>query len=123
VETTLRSRAAIDQAAQAKSSGFDTALLFVATEDVEENISRVARRGRLGGHSAPAAEIREIFEERRLLHAARDMNYTPCSCAARGQPGRVSACEQERWCSAPWAAELRWQPYAAATLRKRRIDL
>jgi predicted ABC-type ATPase len=61
VETTLRSRAAIDQASQAKTSGFETVLLFMATEDVEENVMRVARRGLLGGHSAPAAEIREIY--------------------------------------------------------------
>ncbi len=37
-------------------------MIFVATEDVQENVHRVARRGVRGGHSAPMARIVEIYQ-------------------------------------------------------------
>ena len=37
-------------------------MIFVATEDVQENARRVARRGVRGGHSAPVARIVEIYQ-------------------------------------------------------------
>jgi predicted ABC-type ATPase len=61
VETTLRSLAAIEQAERARSSGFHTCMIFVASDDVEENIRRVTRRALDGGHGAPFARIREIY--------------------------------------------------------------
>lgn len=62
VETTLRSAIAIDQAERAQSAGFAIKMIFVATEDVQENVRRVARRGVRGGHSAPVARIVEIYQ-------------------------------------------------------------
>jgi predicted ABC-type ATPase len=62
VETTLRSAIAIDQAVRARIAGFAIKMIFVATEDVEENVRRVARRGARGGHSAPRARIVEIYQ-------------------------------------------------------------
>jgi predicted ABC-type ATPase len=62
VETTLRSAIAIDQAERARIAGFATKMIFVATEDVQENARRVARRGLRGGHSAPVARIVEIYQ-------------------------------------------------------------
>jgi len=37
-------------------------MVFVATDNVEENVFRVARRGHHGGHSAPQQRIREIYQ-------------------------------------------------------------
>jgi predicted ABC-type ATPase len=61
VETTLRSRAALDQAIAAKVAGFSLEMVFVATDDVAENVERVKRRALLGGHSAPEERLREIY--------------------------------------------------------------
>jgi predicted ABC-type ATPase len=62
VETTLRTDIAIQQAKRAKATGFRLEMLFVATDDVDENVLRVARRGHCGGHSAPESRIREIYQ-------------------------------------------------------------
>ena len=59
-ETTLRSRAAIEQAKRASATGFVTRMFYVATADVALTVERIRRRGLGGGHSAPAATIREI---------------------------------------------------------------
>jgi len=62
VETTLRTDIAIQQAKRAKAAGFRIEMVFVATDDVDENVLRVARRSHDGGHSAPEARIREIYQ-------------------------------------------------------------
>lgn len=62
VETTLRTDVAIQQAIRAKAAGFRLEMIFVATENVAENVARVAVRGLEGGHSAPESTIREIYE-------------------------------------------------------------
>lgn len=36
-------------------------MVFVATDDVETNVARVAARGLGGGHSAPAERVREVY--------------------------------------------------------------
>jgi len=69
VESTLRSDAALRQAAAARAVGFATFLIYVCAGSVEEHLRRVALRGRLGGHSAPEAEIRDIYA-RSLSHLA-----------------------------------------------------
>lgn len=62
VETTLRSMAAIDQARQARDSGFATEMRFVATDSIAENVSRVLQRAQAGGHGASEREIRAIHQ-------------------------------------------------------------
>jgi len=61
VETTLRTAAPIAQARLARRHGFLTHLRFVATDSVEENVSRVLRRAQSGGHGASERDIRAIF--------------------------------------------------------------
>jgi len=74
VETTLRSTAALIQAQGARDAGFFTWLIFVCTDDVGENIARVAARGALGGHSAPPVELRDIHRKSLLnLASCRDL--------------------------------------------------
>jgi predicted ABC-type ATPase len=74
VETTLRSKAALVQAHEAQKNGFFTFLIFVCTESVDENIARVAARGAMGGHSAPAPELRDIYQKSLMnLASCRDL--------------------------------------------------
>lgn len=61
-ETTLRKDITFRQANQARANGFLTVLLYVALDDVELNITRVAVRADGGGHSAPPDEIRRIHD-------------------------------------------------------------
>jgi predicted ABC-type ATPase len=62
VETTLRTRAAIEQAEHARKSGFATQMRFVATESIAENVARVLQRAQAGGHAASEREIRAIYQ-------------------------------------------------------------
>lgn len=62
METTLRTAVAIDQAERARLAGFMIRMIFVATDDVQENVHRVVLRGLDGGHSAPAELIAEIYQ-------------------------------------------------------------
>jgi predicted ABC-type ATPase len=61
VETTLRTDISIQQAKRAKAAGYRLEMVFVATDNVDENVLRVARRGIHGGHSAPEPRLREIY--------------------------------------------------------------
>jgi predicted ABC-type ATPase len=62
VETTLRTRAAIEQARLARTRGFATQLRFLATDSIDENVLRVLQRAQAGGHGASEREIRAIHE-------------------------------------------------------------
>jgi len=62
VETTLRTDVAIHQAKAARTAGFRLEMIFVATDSVDDNVSRVERRGLDGGHSAPESRIRETYD-------------------------------------------------------------
>ncbi|HKY40319.1 MAG TPA: zeta toxin family protein [Polyangiaceae bacterium] len=62
VETTLRTRAAIEQAQFARARGFATEMIFVATDSIDENIARIVQRAQGGGHGASEREVRAIHE-------------------------------------------------------------
>jgi predicted ABC-type ATPase len=62
VETTLRTTVTINQARQARTRGFATELIFVATASVEENVARVLQRAQGGGHGASERDVRAIYE-------------------------------------------------------------
>lgn len=80
VETTLRTRVAIEQATAAKVAGFRTIMLFITTGDVRINIARITARGLMGGHSSPAGELRHIFEAAmgNLPHAISVFDRVEC---------------------------------------------
>lgn len=61
VETTLRTTVSITQAKAAQTRGFVTIMIYVCTDDVNENVFRVTKRGHGGGHSAPPTVIRETY--------------------------------------------------------------
>lgn len=56
-ETVMSSADKVDFLCKAKQQGFRTYLYFVATEDPQINISRVAHRVRVGGHPVPEDKI------------------------------------------------------------------
>ncbi len=56
-ETVMSSSDKIELLKKAQSLGFRTYLYYIATEDVQINISRVANRVALGGHSVPQEKI------------------------------------------------------------------
>lgn len=62
VETTLRTRAAIEQAKLARARGFATEMIFVATDSIDENLARILQRAQGGGHGASEREVRAIHE-------------------------------------------------------------
>ncbi len=62
VETTLRTKAAIEQAQLARAQGFATEMIFVATDSIDENIARIVQRAQGGGHGASEREVRAIHE-------------------------------------------------------------
>jgi predicted ABC-type ATPase len=61
---------------EAQSMGFRTYLYFVATDDPEINLSRVANRVRLGGHFVPADKVIQRYHRslELLLDAIRHTN-------------------------------------------------
>lgn len=60
-ETTLRTTIAIEQAKQARSAGFVTSVIYVATNDAAINVERVRRRGLAGGIAATPETVRENY--------------------------------------------------------------
>jgi len=63
----------VDLLAQARAAGFQTVLYFVATEDPNLNVLRVAQRVALGGHPVAEEKIRSRY--------ARAMTYLPAAIA------------------------------------------
>jgi len=59
-ETTLRTPITFDQARRAHANGFVVSMSYVALEDVQVNLDRIAARARLGFHSAPVEVLRDI---------------------------------------------------------------
>ncbi len=62
VETTLRTKVAIEQATLARDQGFATEMQFVTTGSVAENVARVLQRAQGGGHAASEGEVRAIYQ-------------------------------------------------------------
>lgn len=76
-ETVMSSSAKVDFFCRAREQGFRTHLYYVATEDPEINISRVAHRVRLGKHDVPAHKIVERY------HRSLNLLADAVACARR----------------------------------------
>jgi predicted ABC-type ATPase len=62
VETTLRTRIAIEQAAEAAKVGFRTEMVYVATDDPEIHVRRAMERQASGGREISARDIRDTYK-------------------------------------------------------------
>lgn len=76
-ETVMSARAKVDFFCQARDQGFRTYLYYVATEDPDINISRVAHRVRMGKHNVPHDKIIERY------HRSLAMLADAVTCADR----------------------------------------
>jgi predicted ABC-type ATPase len=98
VETTLRTTAAIDQAALARTRGFSTQMRFIATDSLTENVSRVLGRAQGGGHGASERDIRAIHDAS-IANLARAIGVFArirvYDATARWQPPRLVAVVRE----------------------------
>lgn len=61
-ETVMSSRDKVLLLREAQRLGYRTYLYYVATEDPEINVSRIARRVRKGGHDVPRRKVFERYE-------------------------------------------------------------
>jgi len=61
IETTLSGNSALRQIEQAREHGFDIHLTFIATNNAETNIERVANRVARGGHHVPDEDVRRRY--------------------------------------------------------------
>lgn len=62
VETTLSGKLYLETMLKAKRLGFEVALVYVGTNDVNINVSRVAKRVKLDGHHVPEIDIRRRYQ-------------------------------------------------------------
>ncbi len=76
-ETVMSAQAKVDFFCQARAQGFKTYLYYVATEDPEINISRVAYRVSQGKHNVPRDKIIERY------HRSLDLLADAVTCADR----------------------------------------
>ena len=63
METTLSGASILKRMADARAAGFAVALRYVALDDPDENVARVADRVARGGHHIPEAVIRRRYTE------------------------------------------------------------
>lgn len=77
IETTLRGGITFDQIRAAHKKGFEVWLLYVALENVELNVERVAMRADKGGHAASPGRIRQIHADslRNFVRALREFDH------------------------------------------------
>jgi predicted ABC-type ATPase len=61
VETTLRTVAALDQAARARRAGFTTRMFYVSTNDPETNVDRALAREAGGGREVEPDTVRSVY--------------------------------------------------------------
>lgn len=76
-ETVMSARAKVDFFCRAREQGFRTYLYYVATEDPEINISRVAHRVAMGKHDVPRDKIVERY------HRSLSLLADAVTCADR----------------------------------------
>ncbi|HEY9793555.1 MAG TPA: AAA family ATPase [Candidatus Obscuribacterales bacterium] len=80
IETTLRTDITFRQAQLAKKAGFQIEMMYVTAGDFDSCLQRVIARGFSGGHSAPAEQLKQIYDE--------SLKNLPIQCRLFGQIGR-----------------------------------
>jgi len=76
-ETTLRSEITFNQADLARGVGFVAEMRYIALHTFGMHLARVKMRADQGGHSAPEAVLRKIYESSmsNLARAIREMDF------------------------------------------------
>jgi predicted ABC-type ATPase len=61
IETTLSGKNYLEMMIGARTLGFEIVLVYIGTEKVEINLSRIAQRVLSGGHDVPEVDVRRRF--------------------------------------------------------------
>jgi predicted ABC-type ATPase len=61
IETTLSGKNYLEMMVSARTQGFEIVLVYIGTNSVEINLSRIAKRVLAGGHNVPEADVRRRF--------------------------------------------------------------
>ena len=61
IETTLAGKNYLEMMNRARTLGFEVVLVYIGTEDVGINLSRIAQRVMRGGHDVPEADVRRRY--------------------------------------------------------------
>jgi predicted ABC-type ATPase len=62
IETTLAGKNYLQMMLAARNRGFEIVLIYIGTENVEINLSRIANRVLAGGHDVPQQDVRRRYE-------------------------------------------------------------
>jgi predicted ABC-type ATPase len=79
IETTLSGRNYLEMMIRARDLGFEVILIYIGTEDVNINLSRIRQRVLGGGHDVPENDVRRRYK-RSLDHlpvAVERADHTP----------------------------------------------
>ena len=61
VETTMAGKNYLQMMLDARNRGFETALVYIGTENVEINLARIRNRVLAGGHDVPEEDVRRRY--------------------------------------------------------------
>ena len=62
IETTLSGKNYLEMMVRARTLGFEVVLIYIGTEDVDINLSRIRQRVLGGGHDVPENDVRRRYE-------------------------------------------------------------
>jgi predicted ABC-type ATPase len=62
IETTLSGKNYLKMMIRARTLGFEVVLIYIGTEDVKINLSRIRQRVLGGGHDVPESDVRRRYE-------------------------------------------------------------
>lgn len=111
-ETVFSHPSKVDALAAAKNAGFRTYLYFVATDNPDVNVARVAARSRIGGHDVPAEKVISRYARSlgnvasAIPHLSRafffdnggaSMNYLASWDSECGMTLRTALCDAPMW--------------------------
>lgn len=62
IETTLAGKNYLQMMLEARTRGFEIVLIYIGTDNVEINLSRIANRVLTGGHDVPEQDVRRRYK-------------------------------------------------------------
>lgn len=63
-ETTLSGKQPLETIQEARGNGFQIQLFYIGLDSLDESLTRIQNRVRLGGHSIPEADVTRRFKKR-----------------------------------------------------------
>jgi len=114
IETTLAGKNYLRMMLEARTAGFEIVLVYIGTENVEINLSRIRNRVLAGGHDVPEEDVRRRYLRsfKNLPIAIKRADHTILFDNSREEGYRLIAIlssTENQWLDAPpgWASALR----------------